>query len=98
MNKVKGLYLTVLTAGLMLLPTLASAAGGGGSPITIVSDTRKLDGILQWWGNIYNDSHMEFTILTCIMIPVMGCFFGLLADVVMGWIGIDLKKRTLAEH
>jgi hypothetical protein len=98
MNKVKGLYLTVLAACLTLLPTLASAAGGGAAPIAIVSDTRKLTGILKWWGDIYNESHVEFTILTCILIPLIGCCFGLLADVVMGWIGIDLKKRTLAEH
>ena len=97
MNKVKGLFLTVLAACLTL-PTLASAAGGGASPITIVSDTRKLHGILKWWGDIYNESHAEFTILTCVLIPVIGCFFGIIADVVMGWIGIDLKKRTLAEH
>ena len=98
MNKVKGLFLTVLAACLTLLPDLAAAAGGGAAPITIVSDTRKLDGIMKWWGNIYNDSHLQFTILTCAMIPLMGCFFGILADVVMNWIGIDLKKRELAEH
>ena len=98
MNKVKGLFLTVLAACLTLLPGMASAAGGGAAPIAIVSDTRKLDGILKWWGNIYNDSHTEFTILTCLMIPLMGCFFGIIADIVMNWIGIDLKKRELAEH
>jgi hypothetical protein len=98
MKKVKGLYLTVLAACLTLLPGLAFAAGGSAAPITIVSDTRKLEGVLQWWGNIYNDSHTEFTILTCAMIPLMGCFFGVLADIVMSAIGIDLKKRELAEH
>ena len=98
MKKLKGLYFTVLAACLMLLPTLASAAGGPVAPITIVSDTRKLDGILLWWGNIYNESHVEFTILTCVLIPVMGCVLGFAADIVMGWTGIDLKKRSLAEH
>jgi hypothetical protein len=97
MKKVKELFFTVL-AVIALLPGMAWAAGGGGAPITIVSDTRKLEGLMLWWGNIYNDSHMEFTILTCAMIPLMGCFFGILADVVMGWIGIDLKSRELAEH
>jgi hypothetical protein len=98
MNKLKGLFLTVLAACLTLLPSLASAAGGPVAPITIVSDTRKLDGILKWWGDIYNESHVEFTILTCVLIPVMGCVLGFLADIVMGWTGIDLKKRSLAEH
>ena len=98
MNKVKGLFLTVLAACLTLLPSLASAASGSVAPITIVSDTRKLDGILKWWGNIYNESHVEFTVLTCVLIPVMGCVLGFLADFIMGMTGIDLKKRSLAEH
>jgi hypothetical protein len=98
MNKLQGLFFTVLTACLALVPGLASAAGGGAAPIAIVSDTRKLSGMMKWWGDIYNDSHLEFTILTCALIPIMGCFFGILADVVMGWIGIDLKSRELAEH
>jgi len=98
MKKVKGLYYTVLATVLILLPSLASAAGGGASPITLVSDTRKLDGILLWWGNIYNDSHLEFTILTCVMIPVVGCVLGFAADFILGAIGLDLTKRELAEH
>jgi len=98
MNKVKGLFLAVFAACLALLPTLAAAAGGAAAPIAIVSDTRKLDGILKWWGNMYNESHMEFTILTCVMIPVVGCALGLLADFVLHTIGLDLTKRELAEH
>jgi hypothetical protein len=98
MKKMKGLYLTGLVACLTLLPQLASAAGGAAAPITMVSDTRKLSGILLWWGNIYNDSHMEFTILTCLMIPLVGCGLGLAADFILGLIGLDLTKRELAEH
>jgi hypothetical protein len=98
MKKVKGLYLTVLAACLALAPGLASAAGGGAAPISIVSDTRKLDGILKWWGTIYNDSHVEFTLLTCVMIPLVGCVLGFAADYMLHWIGLDLTKRELAEH
>ena len=32
-----------------------------------------------------------------IIIPILGCILGLLADVVMSRIGIDLKHRELAE-
>ena len=97
MKKVKGLFLTVLAAGLTLLPGLASAAM---APITIVSDTRRVadSALLLWWGNLYNESHVKFTIMTCILIPVAGCFFGLLADWFFGAIGINLSKRDLAEH
>ena len=98
MNKLKGLFFTVLTACLTLLPSLAAAAGGAAAPITMVSDTRKLDGILLWWGNIYNDSHLEFTILTCLMIPLVGCVLGFACDILLQAIGLDLKKRELIEH
>ncbi len=99
MKRVKMLLFTAVATVLWLLPALsASAAGGGGAPIVIVSDTRKLSGVMQWWGSLYNDSHAMFTLLTIVLIPVTGCVFGILADIVMGWIGIDLKSRELAEH
>ncbi len=83
----------------MLAPSLALAAGGGGeATIVIVADTRKLDGIMAWWASVYNESHLEFTVLTVLLIPTVGMIFGIVADVVMGWIGIDLKSRELAEH
>jgi hypothetical protein len=99
MKKIKLLLLTAVATCLWMLPALcASAAGGGGPPIVFVADTRKLTGIMHWWGSLYNDSHTNFTILTCILIPVTGCLFGLVADVVMKRTGIDLTSRKLAEH
>ena len=92
-------YWWALISLVLFAPTLALAAGGGQSvPIVIVSDTRKLDGIMAWWANLYNESHLQFMILTIIIIPLTGVTFGVLADIVMGWIGIDLKSRELAEH
>jgi len=98
MKRLKGLYLSVLAACLTLLPSLAAAAGGAAAPITMVSDTRKLDGILLWWGNIYNDSHLEFTILTCIMIPIVGGGLAFVCDFLLQCLGLDLTKRELIEH
>lgn len=88
----------MLMSVLLLAPSMALAAGGGGAPIVIVADTRQLSGIMLWWAQLYNESHLYFTILTVIIIPITGCIFGLLADVVMNHIGIDLKHRELAEH
>lgn len=76
----------------------ALAAGGGGEPIVIVADSRKLSGIMAWWANLYNESHVYFTLLTIIIIPLVGVIFGLLADLVMHFVGIDLSSRDLAEH
>lgn len=83
----------------LFVPGMSIAAGGGEiAPLVIVADTRKLDGILAWWANLYNESHAQFTILTIILIPVIGVLFGVIADLVMTHIGIDLKSRELAEH
>ena len=76
----------------------ALAAGGGGEPIVMVADSRKLTGIMAWWANLYNESHLYFTVLTVILIPVIGVLFGVLADIVMHFVGIDLSSRDLAEH
>jgi hypothetical protein len=84
---------------LMLVPGMAFGAGGGPvAPLVIVADTRKLDGILAWWANLYNESHIQFTLLTIVLIPLIGVIFGVLADLVMSHVGIDLKSRELAEH
>ncbi|MCL4503788.1 MAG: hypothetical protein M1438_18325 [Deltaproteobacteria bacterium] len=82
----------------LLLPQMAAAAGPKAAPLVIVADTRKFTGWEAWWTNLYNESHLYFALLTVAIIPVVGLLFGVIADVVMNWIGIDLKHRELAEH
>ncbi len=95
--KMKALLTGIVTL-MLLAPAAAFAAGGGGAPIVMVADSRKLTGIMAWWANLYNESHLYFTILTVILIPLIGVIFGVLADIIMHFIGIDLKSRELAEH
>jgi hypothetical protein len=85
---------------LLLLPTQLFASGGADLPelMVLVADTRKYSGWEAWWGNIYNEGHLVFALVTTLAIPVAGVILGLLADVVMSRIGIDLKNRALAEH
>jgi hypothetical protein len=90
--------LALILATLWLTAQTAMAAGGGGQPIVLVADSRKLTGIMAWWANLYNESHFYFTLLTIIVIPLVGVIFGVLADIVMHFVGIDLKSRDLAEH
>lgn len=97
MAKIRNIFLMV-TCFCLTLPAISLASGGGGAPIVIVADTRKLTGLLAWWANLYNESHLYFTILTIILIPLIGVIFGTLADFVMHFVGIDLKSRELAEH
>lgn len=82
----------------VLLPCKAMAAGGGGELIVIVADTRRFSGWQAWWTNLYNDTHLGFALVTIILIPIIGVIMGVLADIVMSRIGIDLKSRDLAEH
>jgi heme/copper-type cytochrome/quinol oxidase subunit 2 len=89
-----GLILTTL----WLTAQTALAAGGGGDLIVIVADSRKLTGLMAWWANLYNESHLYFTLLTVVLIPIVGVIFGVLADFIMHFVGIDLKSRDLAEH
>jgi hypothetical protein len=86
------LFLTVI------LPEMAIAAGPKAAPLVIVADTRKLTGLMKWWADLYNEHLGYFTLLTVVLIPVIGLIFGVLADIIMSHIGIDLKSRDLAEH
>ncbi len=83
---------------MVLLPEIVLAAGGKAAPLVIVADTRKFTGWEAWWTNLYNESHLYFTLITVVTIPIVGLIFGILADLIMGTIGIDLKSRELAEH
>lgn len=83
----------------VLFPAISQAAGGGKvANVVIVADPRKVHGLLAWWANLYNESHLYFTLVTIIIVPLVGVAFGILADLIMTAIGIDLKSRELAEH
>lgn len=82
----------------MLLPQAVLAAGEKADLVIIVADTRGLTGILHAWGTLYNESHLYFSLLTIVLIPVIGLLFGTIADIVMRTIGIDLEHRELSEH
>ena len=100
MKKMQRLWTWLAGCALMVaaLPSMALAAGGGKiANVVVVADTRKLDGILYWWAEMYNESHLFFAILTMAIIPVVGCILGWLADIVMTHMGIDLKHRELSE-
>jgi len=90
--------LALLMTTIWLTAQTALAAGGGGEPIVMVADSRKLTGLMAWWANLYNESHLYFTLLTIVLIPLIGVIFGVVADFIMHFIGIDLKSRDLAEH
>lgn len=92
-------FASLLGMIMVLFPAMSQAAGGGKvANVVIVADPRKVHGLLAWWADLYNESHLYFTLVTVVIIPLIGVIFGLLADVIMTAIGIDLKSRELAEH
>ena len=95
------LWAKIMGLGIMavlLLPEIVAAAGPKAAPLVIVADTRKFTGWEAWWTNLYYESHLAFALLTVAIIPVVGLIFGVIADIIMSHIGLDLKSRELAEH
>lgn len=89
---------TLLIMICVLMPQSVLAAAEKASMVVIVSDTRGVTGILRAWGQLYNESHLYFSLLTIVLIPAIGLLFGTIADLVMKTIGIDLEHRELSEH
>ncbi len=98
MKRLNGLLPLMFLVLLLMPETLFAAGGGGEERLVIVADTRGLNGWQAWLANLYNENLVQFTIFTVVAIPVVGLILGLLADLVMRRIGIDLKSRKLAEH
>lgn len=99
MKKTRRFWTWIAGCALMLpvlTPSIALAAKKGAA-VVIVADTRKLDGLRYWWAEMYNESHASFALVTMIIIPILGCILGYLADLCMKHIGIDLKHRELSE-
>jgi hypothetical protein len=91
----KRLLFMVAACVLIVLP--ATGAWASGANLIFVADTRELTGLMLWWSNKYNESHLYFALLTITIIPVAGVILGWIADIVMSRIGIDLTKRKVSE-
>jgi hypothetical protein len=98
MNKFWKKLAWLAAAATLFSPGFVFAAGEKASLLVIVADTRKLSGWEAWFANLYNESHLYFTIVTVVAIPIIGVILGVLADLIMSHVGIDLKSRELSEH
>jgi ABC-type xylose transport system permease subunit len=88
----------LIIIAIFLMPDIAAAIGQKVDPIVVVAHITKLKGIWAWWGNLYNDSRFYFTLITVESMLIAGALLGLIADFLIGYTGIDLKSRDLAEH
>jgi hypothetical protein len=84
--------------GLVLVPACLLAAEGSTGGLVIVADSRNLTGLRAWWANLYNDNHLNFALLTVLLVPTAGAVLGGIADYIIGRIGVDLKSRVLREN
>ena len=82
----------------VLLASQALAAPQGDEAIVIVADSRRFTGWKAWWTNLYNESHLYFALMTIVIIPTLGAILGALTSWLLSRIGIDLRRRELAEH
>lgn len=83
----------------MVLPGQVLAGGDGASgTIVLVADSRAYSGWRAWFTNLYNESHLYFTLVTIVTIPLLALILGSVMGFVMGRLGIDLKSRVMAEH
>ncbi len=86
------------TLALMVSPGLALGAASEQAAIVLVADSRRYAGLRAWCVNLYNESAWQFTLLTVIIIPLIGVVLGLVADFFMARSGINLRSRVLGEH
>jgi hypothetical protein len=91
MNKTHHYLILLVLTTLFLLPGLAQASGDSASPLVFVADSRNLSGWEAWFANLYNESRALFTLLSVVMIPVVGLIFGLIAEFIMARSGLDLE-------
>ena len=81
-----------------LLVTGMMAAGGESEGALVhVADTRHLTGFNLYFANLYNADRVLFTTMTVGLTGLLGLSLGMLMDVIVGAIGLDLGKREAKE-
>ena len=84
----------LLTALVGLIPAWAWAGGGKATDLVVVADTRTLEGLNWYLATLYNQNMWLFATWAVVLTTVMGVCLGLLMDVVMNRVGLDLGKSA----
>lgn len=94
MRRLKTLRLLAMGVVIFLAP-LAVLAGGGEKQgkLVHVADTRALSGFNLFIANLYNTNRLMFTVVAVAITAAMGLALGLLMDLIVGAIGLDLSKH-----
>jgi hypothetical protein len=86
---------TLAIGALVSLAPLAVLAGGGEKQgkLVHVADTRALSGFNLFIADLYNTNRLMFTLVAVAITAAMGLALGLLMDLIVGAIGLDLNKH-----
>jgi hypothetical protein len=94
---VRSTAVLVALAPWLLVAGTYAAGGESLGALVHVADTRHLGGFNLYFANLYNVNRVLFTALSVGMTGAMGLGLGLVMDVVVGAIGLDLSKREAKE-
>lgn len=87
----------VIVAPCLLVTGTFAAGGEAQGALVHVADTRHLSGFNLYFANLYNADRLLFTMMTVGLTACLGLGLGLLMDVIVGAIGLDLGKREARE-
>jgi hypothetical protein len=81
-----------------LLATATFAAGGESEgPLVHVADIRHLSGFNLYFANLYNTDRLLFSVMAVGLTGLLGFSLGMIMDVIVGAIGLDLGRRERRE-
>jgi hypothetical protein len=75
--------------------TVAAAPADG--RLVHVADTRDLHGFNLFVANLYNTDRLLFTLFSLALTAALGLVLGVLMDVIVSWVGLDLRRREFKE-
>ncbi len=81
-----------------LLPGLAWAEGEKVADLVVVADTRDLTGISLYFANLYNEDLTMFAVWAVALTCLLGVSLGIICDLIMRQVGLDLGKGKVIEH
>jgi len=84
----------VLALLITLVPAWAWASGEAATDLVVVADTRSLHGFNLYLATVYNQNKWLFAIWAVLITTGLGVCLGLLMDVIMSRIGLDLGKSA----
>ncbi|MCF8042775.1 MAG: hypothetical protein K9K65_05365 [Desulfarculaceae bacterium] len=84
----------MVAALLSLLPAGAWAGGGAATELVVVADTRALSSFNFYLATLYNQDMWLFATWAVVITSALGVSLGLLMDLIMSHVGLDLGKSA----